>query len=73
MAGLTAVLLISISMVLQNSIVTRLQMLEGAADLVLLVLISWIMLSDQKKPWHWGALPGCWWGSHQQSRCGSRW
>lgn len=58
MAGLTAVLLISISMVLQNSIITRLQMLEGAADLVLLVLASWIMLSDQKSHWQYGIFAG---------------
>jgi hypothetical protein len=58
MAGLTAVLLISISMVLQNSIVTRLQMLEGAADLVLLVLVSWIMLSDRKHHWQLGIFAG---------------
>ena len=58
MAGLTAVLLLSISMVLQNSIVTRLHMLEGAADLVLLVLISWIMVSDRKHHWQLGVFAG---------------
>ena len=58
MAGLTAVLLLSISMVLQNTIVTRLQMLEGAADLVLLVLLSWVLLSDQKQHWQYGLFAG---------------
>lgn len=58
MAGLTAVLLLSISMVLQNSIVTRLKMLEGSADLVLLVLVSWILLSDQKRRWQYGLVAG---------------
>ena len=57
MAGLTAVLLITISMVLQNSIITRLQMLEGAADLVMLVLLSWVMLSDRKQRWRYGLVP----------------
>jgi hypothetical protein len=58
MAGITAFLLIGIAMVLQNSIVTRLQMLQGAADLVLLVLVSWVLLADEKRHWHWGLLAG---------------
>ncbi|MBN2045472.1 MAG: hypothetical protein JW757_10665 [Anaerolineales bacterium] len=58
MAGLTAVVLITISMVLQNSIVVRLQMLEGAADLVLLVLVSWVMVSEHKQHWQFGLLAG---------------
>ena len=58
MAGLTAVLLIGTAMVLQNSIVGRLQMLYGAADLVLLVLISWILQSGERRHWHLGLLAG---------------
>ena len=45
-------------MVLQNSIVTRLQMLNGAADLVLLVLVSWILQADERQHWQWGLLAG---------------
>jgi hypothetical protein len=38
MAMVTAVFLLSAAMVLQNSIISRLHMLQGSADLVLLVL-----------------------------------
>ena len=58
MAGFVGVLLIGTAMVLQNSIVTRLQMLNGAADLVLLVLVSWVLQADEKQHWHWGLLAG---------------
>jgi hypothetical protein len=58
MAGLIGVLLIGTAMVLQNSIVTRLQMLNGAADLVLLVLVSWILQADERQHWQWGLLAG---------------
>ena len=58
MAGLTSVLLIGTAMVLQNSIVSRLQMLYGAADLVLLVLISWILQSGERRHWPLGLLAG---------------
>ncbi len=58
MAGIVAILLIGTAMVLQNSIVTRLHMLQGAADLVLLVLVSWILQADEKRHWQWGLLAG---------------
>lgn len=58
MAGITAILLFGTAMVLQNSIVARLQMLQGAADLVLLVLVSWVLLADERRHWHWGLLAG---------------
>lgn len=58
MAGFIGVLLIGAAMVLQNSIVTRLQMLNGAADLVLLVLVSWILQADERQHWQWGLLAG---------------
>lgn len=47
MANITAILLLSVAMVLQNTIVTQVQLLYGAADLVMLVLLAWILQSDQ--------------------------
>jgi len=47
MANLTGILLLSVASVLQNTIVTQVQLLYGAADLVMLVLIAWILQSDQ--------------------------
>lgn len=58
MAMVTAVFLLSAAMVLQNSIISRLQMLQGSADLVLLVLVSWILLANEKRRWLWGVIAG---------------
>jgi hypothetical protein len=58
MAMVTAVFLLSAAMVLQNSIISRLHMLQGSADLVLLVLVSWILLANEKGRWLWGVPAG---------------
>jgi cell shape-determining protein MreD len=43
---------------MQNSIVTRLNMLYGAADLMMLVLLAWILQADETTHWRWGILAG---------------
>lgn len=58
MARITATILLGMAILLQNSIISRLQMLQGSADLVLLVLVSWVLLADEKNRWHWGLLAG---------------
>lgn len=52
MANLIAVMLLSLALVLQNTIVTQVNLLYGAADLVMLVLLSWILQSEEK-PYLW--------------------
>ena len=37
------------AMMIQNSIITRLNMLYGAADLMMLVLLSWILQAESQK------------------------
>lgn len=58
MASLISLLLLSGAMLLQNSVVGRLNMLQGAADLLMLVLISWILQADEKRHWQWGLAAG---------------
>lgn len=50
--------LMLIAILLQNSIVNQLSMLYGSADLVLLVLITWMLQSDEKQYWVLGGFAG---------------
>jgi cell shape-determining protein MreD len=58
MANFAALLLISIAVILQNTIVTRINLLVGAADLALLVLLSWVLHSQETNTWKWGVVTG---------------
>ena len=58
MAKLSALLLLSVAMVLQNTIVTQVQLLYGAADLVLLVLLSWVLQSSEESQLWLGVAAG---------------
>ncbi|MEN8241800.1 MAG: hypothetical protein ABFS17_07760 [Chloroflexota bacterium] len=55
---LAAFLMLALAAIAQNSVVTRINLLAGAADLVLLVLLSWILQSGEKKPVKWGIVAG---------------
>lgn len=58
MAKIMPILLLVGAVILQTTIVTRINMLHGAADLVLLVLLGWVLQADEKSHWHWGVLAG---------------
>lgn len=58
MANLTGLFLITFAVILQNTIVTRVNLLVGAADLALLVLLSWILQSREASFWKWGIATG---------------
>ncbi|KAA3648848.1 MAG: hypothetical protein DWQ07_01225 [Chloroflexi bacterium] len=44
--------------ILQVTVVGRINMLEGAADLVLLVLLGWVLHARAEGVWQWGVLAG---------------
>ena len=48
MANLTALLLLIVAMIFQNTIVTQVHLLYGAADLMMLVLLSWVLQSNRE-------------------------
>jgi rod shape-determining protein MreD len=58
MAVFIAGLLLLLSTILQNTIVNHVNLLVGAADLVLLVLISWILQADDTNPIKYGLIAG---------------
>jgi hypothetical protein len=58
MATLIAIPILSILMIFQSAIVSRLSLLQGSADLILLVVIAWALQERVKSAWQWSILGG---------------
>lgn len=58
MGYLVAIPVLGISLLLQLAVVSRLPLLHGTADLMLLVLISWALQDRVKSLWFWVLLGG---------------
>jgi len=58
MSGLIFLLILIFSILLQNSIVNQLSMLYGSADIMLLVLLSWMLHTEERQHWFWGVFTG---------------
>lgn len=58
MATLIASLSILIAVILQTSIIVRINILHGAADLVLLTLIAWVIHEQVNFSFRWGLFAG---------------
>jgi rod shape-determining protein MreD len=57
-AILIAVPFLGILVILQSSIVSRVTLLSGTADLVLLALLAWAVQERVKTTWQWGLIGG---------------
>ena len=53
MRNLIAVPVIILSIILQSSIVSRITLLSGVADLPLVVLAAWALQDEVETAWHW--------------------
>ena len=58
MANLTALLLLVVAMIFQNTVVTQVHLLYGAADLMMLVLLSWVLQSNRESNLWLGVITG---------------
>lgn len=58
MSGVVFLIILIFSILLQNSIVNQVSMLYGSADIMLLVLLSWMLHAEERKHWVWGVLTG---------------
>ena len=58
MALLVAVPILAGAVLLQSTILSRITLLHGSADLVLLVVIAWALHKRVETAWHWGILAG---------------
>lgn len=58
MAALLGFFILGFTIILQTTIATRITLLHGPADLVLLVLLAWILRERNPAKWQWGVLAG---------------
>ncbi len=58
MKNLLAFPLLALAFMLQTAVVSRITLLSGEADLVLLIVISWALQEQVQSSWHWAALAG---------------
>jgi cell shape-determining protein MreD len=55
---LAAIPVLGLAIMLQTSIIERINLLNGAADLVLLITAAWCLQEHARGAWFWGALAG---------------
>jgi len=58
MATLIAIPIFSLLIILQSAIVSRLPLLQGTPDLILLVIIAWGLQERVKSAWQWSIIGG---------------
>lgn len=58
LAAILAIPILAGLMILQTGIVSRLPLLQGTADLVMLAIIAWALQKRVQTAWHWGIIGG---------------
>ena len=58
MKNLIAFPVLALVLMLQTAVISRITLLSGAADLMLLVLIAWALQEQVDSVWHWAVLGG---------------
>jgi hypothetical protein len=58
MAALFGVLFLGIAAILQTTIASRITLLQGSADLVLLTYLAWALREEVTGVWQWGLIAG---------------
>jgi rod shape-determining protein MreD len=55
---IVAIPVLGLAVILQTSIVERINLLNGAADLVLLITVAWCLQERARAAWVWGVIAG---------------
>ena len=58
MKNLVAVPVLALALMLQTAVISRITLLSGAADLILVILIAWALQEQVESAWHWAVLAG---------------
>jgi rod shape-determining protein MreD len=58
MKNLIVIPVLALAFMLQTAVVSRITLLSGAADLVLLILVTWALQEQVQSAWHWAILAG---------------
>jgi len=58
MKNLLAIPVLALALMLQTAVVSRISLLSGTADLILLVLVAWALQEQVEAAWHWAVAAG---------------
>jgi len=58
MSILLAIPVLSIATILQSAVISRMPLLHGTADIILLTIIAWAVQEDVETGWQWGLIGG---------------
>ena len=58
MKNLIAIPVLGLAVMIQTAIISRINLLSGAGDLVLLVLVAWSLQESVEHSWQWAVLAG---------------
>jgi rod shape-determining protein MreD len=58
MKNLVAIPVLVLALMIQTAVISRITLLSGAADLVLLILVAWALQEQVESAWHWAILAG---------------
>ncbi|HEX7976346.1 MAG TPA: rod shape-determining protein MreD [Anaerolineales bacterium] len=58
MAVLISIPIFTLLLIFQTAVVSRIELLHGTADLVLLAVIAWALQKRVQTAWHWGIIAG---------------
>jgi rod shape-determining protein MreD len=58
MKNLVAIPVLALALMLQTAVISRIALLSGAADLILLILVAWALQEQVESAWHWAVLAG---------------
>lgn len=56
MKNLVAIPILALALMLQTAVISRITLLSGAADLILLIVIAWALQEQVESAWHWAVL-----------------
>jgi rod shape-determining protein MreD len=58
MATLIAIPILSVLLIFQSAVVSRITLLHGSADLLLLAVVAWALQKRVDTAWHWSVIAG---------------
>lgn len=58
MAVLISIPIFTFLLIIQTAVISRIELLHGTADLVLLAVIAWALQKRVQTAWHWGIIAG---------------
>lgn len=58
MKNLVAIPVLLLALMLQTAVISRMMLLSGMADIVLVIVVAWALQEQVESSWHWAILAG---------------